>query len=436
MSRSTNHLSRRHILRSASATIALPFLQSLAGPRLLGGQNSLRSGAVGSPTTASGMPKRLVFLPIGFGVNAANWFPREAGKNYELPPLVAPFLDVKEDISFVQNLIPTRLPSPHSGTSNFLNCSPGKSKGKPADRGISCDQIAAEVIGKDTRFDYLTMGAPGRADGHGSLPSYNRDGKPVGAHRDMRSLYAALFGRGTNPQKIREQLKREESSLDAILDDAKKLNRQVSSEDRDRVDEYFTSIRNIEKRLSKAQEWVETPYPKAPFKFGDEARGPKLMELIFDMMAIAMQSDSTRILTYAMPTQLVLKGLNPHRMSHKAQGEYDPAKPTHHQGRDLALSMQVARFLKKLKDSKEADGSSILDNSLIAYGSCLRAGHAVGKGPLILAGHGGGGLNQGQNILTRNVPLANLWLSMLRHVGVSQDQFANSNGVIRELGFS
>ena len=256
------------------------------------------------------------------------------------------------------------------------------------------------------------------------------------AHTDPWLISIQQYsGTGGQAAKVRARLKREQSSLDALLSDAKKLNRQVSAEDRDRVDEYFTSIRNIEKRLSKAQEWVETPHPEAPFGVS-KLSGKENIKLVLDMMIIAMQSDSTRVLSYMIPTQPLLRGLNPHRMSHQASGAFDANNLKPHQKRDMEMAKLVAGFVRQLKEIKEVDGSSILDNSLIAYGSCLRKGHSVSKGPLILAGHGGGGLKQGQNLICESTPLADLWLSMIRHVGVDQDKFANSNGVIKELGFS
>jgi len=158
------------------------------------------------------------------------------------------------------------------------------------------------------------------------------------------------------------------------------------------------------------------------------------------MMIAAMKSDSTRVMTYMLPTGLILSmmesKLNSHRMSHGSKGEWDSANPTDHQQRDLMLSEMVSGFIKKLKDTKEADGSSLLDHSLLVYGTCLRQGHVISNGPLIMAGHGGGGLNQGQNIDMKNAPLANLWLSILRHIGGQQESFANSTGPITQLGFA
>ena len=278
-----------------------------------------------------------------------------------------------------------------------------------------------------------------RVDGHGTFASWAHDGKPVGTYEKMSAVYGALFGTGEKAAQAIARIERQKSSLDAILGNAKRLNGEISAADRHRVDEYFTSVRNIEKRLSKAKDWVKTPFPESPFpRPNDRISGREQIELMLDMMVAAIQTDSTRVLTYMMPTNLVLKTLNarpnPHQMSHRANVT-DPKAP--HQLRDEMLAELVSGFIRKLKNTKEADGGSLLDHSLVAYGSSIRQGHATGNVPLLLAGHGGGGLKQGQNVVYKPkvTPLANLWLSMLRHVGVQTNQFANSQRVLTELGF-
>ena len=151
---------RRCFLRSSSACIALPFLPSLSGSSLfaadsLSDNRSLSKAKVGSPKSSSGIPKRLIFLPMGYGVNAQNWFPssEQAGSNYDLPPLVEPFEEVKGDISFIQNLQCARISDPHSGSKNFLTCTSADLRAGGSSRsGVSCDQLAAEVLGRETRF--------------------------------------------------------------------------------------------------------------------------------------------------------------------------------------------------------------------------------------------------------------------------------------------
>jgi len=362
-----------------------------------------------------------------------NWFPKKSGRNFDLPPLVQPFEPVQQDISFVQGLDTQRSRNAHAATGHFLT---GILKEKGKNQG-SCDVIASELMGRNTRIDYLTIGKTGRADGHGTLPSFTRDGKQAGAYRDLNQVYKLLFGEGASTKQVVERLSREKSSLDAVLEDAKRLSRQISADDRDRIDEYFTSIRSIEKRLAKATDYADTARPAAPFQLKALQSKKGRLDLVFDMLLIAMQSDSTRVLTYVLSTQDVIN-YHPHRMSHKASGAFVAGKLTHHQTRDLAFSKAVSKFLLKLKNTKEGDGNSLLYHSLVAYGTTLRQGHRFGNGPMVLAGNGGGGIEQGQNIMTKGLSISNVWLSMLRHVGYDIDEFGTSRGgkVIPKMGFS
>ena len=249
-----------------------------------------------------------------------------------------------------------------------------------------------------------------------------------------------MFGTsGMSNEEIRARLLLKKSSLDALIGNAKRLNNQISAADRNRIDEYFTTIRSIENRLTKAEEWINEPYPDAPSPPPRTVGGRAELELTFDLMVTALQSDSSRVLTYMMPTQAILKHLksklNPHKMSHFGPGKPDTQEIQ--KQRDLIFSKLVTDFLKKLKAPKEHNGSSILDHSLVAYGSCLRKNHNLNYGPMILAGHGGGGLKQGQNLVykSNSTPLSNLWLSMIRHVGAKDEQFSDSSGVLSEIGF-
>lgn len=431
--RSFNQTSRRTFLRSSMATVMLPILESNMGSSLFASE---------TPS----IPKRLVFLPMGYGVDTLNWLPDtdQVGTDYDLPELLEPFASLKSDFSILQNLTNVYNGNPHAGTANFLtSVNPRSTPGVPFQNAVSCDQLAAEVLGQETRHSSMAIGSSVGVDGHGGqygYASWTRNGTPVGLYRDLSQLYVALFGsKGATSETVKAQLAQKKSSLDALTRNAKRLNYKISAADRDRVDEYFTTIRSIENRLSKAQEWADTPYPDAPYPEPEGVDGLEQIRLTLDLMYLAIQSDSTRVMTYMLPTNPVLKHLNsrlnPHKMSHFGVG-----KPAYEdqQKRDLVFSELVAGFLTKLKETKEMDGSSLLDHSLVVYGSCLRQNHNIKNGPLMLAGHGGGGLKQGQNVVYDEdvTPLANLWLSMIRHVGVEQEQFADSDRVLSEVGFS
>lgn len=410
-----SEMTRRTMLVSGSTALMLPILESDVIAK--------RS------TAAPNNPQRLVFLAMGYGVNQAQWFPKQSGSDYALSPSLASFEDLKSDISIVQGLSNRHKSTAHGGSTTFLNCCNLKNG-----TTVSCDQVAAEVLGKDTRHSSLVLaGKKWRVDGHGSYASFGQNGKPVGLYRTLDKMYASLFGGGDNGQDVRANLALQKSSLDAIMENAKRLNNHISAADRHRVDEYFTSIRNVEKRIGKAEEWVKRPRPQAPYPSPNGKKGKEEIEIMFDLMRIAMMSDTTRVMSYMLPPQNILKELrsklNPHRMSHKAKEEL-------HAQRDKMMADLVADFVRSLKETKEADGSSLLDHSLVAYGSVIRSGHQQGNGPLLVAGHGGGGLTQGQNLLyPKKTPLSNLWLSMLRHVGVKTNKFAESNGVLKEMGF-
>jgi len=389
------------------------------------------------------IPQRLGWILMGYGVNPGLWFPTGNGSNYKLPTSTASFEDLKSDVSFLQGMSAGPMHNPHCASASFLTGANTKAKSKDGvvfTNTVSCDQLAADSLGKDTRHASLAIGVDltkhkGR-DGHGdrfAYASWAQDGKPVGTYRKIIDIYTALFGHGDNPEQMQHRLARKKSSLDLLRNDAKRLNHKISSEDRSRVDEYFTSIRNIEKKLERSAEWADKQGPATDISAPDETLdGRAEIEVTFDLLHAAFQSDSTRVMTYMMPSAGLLREmgtkLGPHKMSHGVGG-------SPHRTRDKWLAEQVARFIRKLKETKEADGSSLLDHSLIAYGSSLRSTHNRKNIPLLLAGHGGGGLKQGQNINTGG-SVNNVWLSMLRQSGVQTDSFSGGNKVIKEMGFS
>lgn len=437
MSENSAPLSRRFMLKSAGATVALPILESLASfaPRAMGKSfqegfaNADIVGGVGSPSSTDGVPKRLVFIPMGYGVFADGWFPsaKKTTSQYDLPPLVKAFKPVQEDISFYQNITNRKPKDPHAGTSTWMTAETlDKTKG-------SCDQLAAELLGKSTRLDYITVGNIIRAGGHGTMPSFGKDGKPVRSIKSAMELYEEIFGtKEKSSGASLELLRRERSSLDAIFQDAKRMSSSISAEDKDRVDEYFTAIRNMEKRLTKAMSYASRAKPRASFS-RDKTNEPKskgqgayILDLVFDMFIIAMKSDTTRVLTYALPSEHVISK-HPHRISH-TQGQPFKANslssPTAQ--RDLAYSAAVSKFLIKMKESKEPDGKSLLYHSTVSYGSSLRLSHNASNPPLIIAGQGGGGIKQGRVVDASGHALGDIWLSILNNIGVEGNKFGNS----------
>jgi hypothetical protein len=224
------------------------------------------------------------------------------------------------------------------------------------------------------------------------------------------------------------------SVLDAVLTDSKQLQRNLTKTDNDKLNEYFQSIRDLETRIAKEEQWLGVPNPKAPLAEPEATlRGREEVKLMYDLMAAAFQADSTRVFSYRQPIETMVKSLGikvaAHDMSHYAPGERMEAS----QLRDRVQSELLAGLLDKLKAAKEPDGTSLLDHTCVVYGSNLRTVHTLDNCPTIVAG-GGAGVKLGENIvLPKNTPLCNLWLTLLRGVGVEAERHGDSTGVLKEL---
>lgn len=427
---------RRQLLRSSSASIALPFLESSGSDRL---------AAASTRTVAP--PKRMVFLGIGFGVTADRWYPdRETtGTDYELPQILKPLQKHKGDITFIQNLMHQYSADGHSGSTFWLT---GANRyaipGQSFHNTISVDQVAAETLGRDTRFTSIQLTAGGHdysgGDGHGpgSSLAWNRFGKPVAGLNTPVATFHRLFSNETTPLAERQQrLQEQRSVLDTVLADARSASRQLNASDNRKLDEYLQSIREIEVRLSKEEKWlsVDKKQPQNPVHEPDASlEGYEEIQIMYDLMVAAMQVDATRVFTYRMPAQSLIESLgatmSAHTMSHFSEGE----RRTVSQSRDTAHAKLLAEFIDKLKASQEPAGSSLFDHCSIAFGSNLSSVHSLTNCPTLIAG-GGAGFRHGRNLVMPHpkTPLCNLWLSMLRGSGIAADAFGDSTGLIDEL---
>ena len=421
---------RRRFLCSTSALIALPVLESL------GFKPFIAAAAPARP------PKRFIFLSFGFGVTQDSWFPalNQPGANYTLPAGLQPLARHKADFTIVQGLANKFAMDGHSGSTFWLTGANRYSEpGQSFHNSISADQVAADQLGIDTRFPSIQLngGQNVEADGHGPGLSLAWDvrGKPIGGQNTPIEAYHRLFAKdASSPEKQKALLAQKRSVLDTVMESAADLKRGLCKDDTAKLDEYFQGVREIEKRLGKDEQWIGVPRPKTELadpKAG--VTGKDEIQLMYDIMCAALQTDSTRVLTYRQPVASLLKSLDisvaAHDMSHYGRGPTMDAS----QKRDAAQSELLAGLLDRLKAAKETDGSRLFDNTTVVFGSNLRQAHTLENCPTLLAG-GGSGIKLGQNLVVpKGTPLCNAWLTLLKGSGIKVERHGDSTGVIKEL---
>ncbi len=424
-------LNRRHFLRSSTALIALPALESLG----------FRRFAAAAPLAP---PKRLVFLGFGWGITTESWFPdiKKPGADYEMPAGLAPLARHKADFSIVQGLCNKYSNEGHWGSTMWLTgANRFAEPGQNFHNSISADQVAAAKLGLNTRFASLQLngGENAEASGHGPGLSmaWDLSGKPIGGHKGPVEAFHRLFSKDTTPiEQQKAMLAQKRSVLDTVLGNARALQRGLGKTDTSKLDEYFQGIRDIETRLSKDEQWIGVPQPNAPLPEPQPGlAGREEIKVMYDIILAAIQTDSTRVLTYRQPVSTLLTSLGikvaPHDMSHyhSTMG----VKLDDSQRRDLTQSELLSGFLDKLKATKESDGTPLFDHVALAYGSNIRTEHNLDNCPTLLSG-GGAGIKLGHSIVApKDTPLCNAWLTLLHGIGVNAERHGDSTGVLKEL---
>ncbi len=425
------NLSRRHFLRSSTALVALPMLESIG----------FRSFAT-SPRLVP--PKRMIFLGFGWGVTNETWFPdvKRTGVDWDLSEGLRPLARHQKDLTVVQGCSNKFSNEAHWGSTFWLTganryAEPGQS----FHNSISADQVAAMHLGKETRFASIQLNSPDvNNSGHGPGLSLAWDlrGKPMAGLENPVAAFHRMFSDDSTPLAERQaMLAQRRSVLDAVMEDAKRVQRGLTKTDTDKLDEYFQSIRDIEVRLGKDEQWLSVPKSKAPVSEPKAGlAGKEEIKVMYDLIVAALQTDTTRVLTYRQPVGTLLQSLDvkvaPHDMSHYSPGDRMLAS----QKRDTVQSELLAGLIDKLKATKESDGSSLFEHAALAYGSNIRTIHYLDNCPTLLTG-GGAKLRLGQHlVLPKDTPLANVWLTMLHGVGVNPKQYerhGDSTGVVKEL---
>lgn len=422
-------ISRRTLIRAAGVSLALPVLESL------------RAGAEESSPNAGEPIRRMVCICAPLGLHPDNFIPQETGKDYALSPYLEILKDFRDDMTVISGLAHAGMGSvfAHQASASFLTGVPGA--GRPGFcNAISLDQFAAEQIGSQTRFPSLALSG----EGSGGL-SWTRTGALIPAQNSPSKVFAQLFLEG-RAEDVRNQMRRLEDGL-SILDDvrgeAKTLRSNLGNADRQKLDEYLTSVRELEQQMVIDKSWASKPKPKIsaqqPTDIPNAADLIGRTRLLFDLTHLALQTDSTRLITimlagssFAPPIPGVTLGH--HDLSHHGK---DPRKLEQLKIVEVETMKTVKGLLAKLKESKEED-STLLDRTTVFLGSNLgdSSSHSTQNLPVLLAG---GGFQHGQHLPfdpKNPPPLCNLYVSMLQRLGIETDRFSTSTGTLTGLEFS
>jgi hypothetical protein len=444
----TSRVSRRAALKGLGVSLALPWLESL-------------SSATALAAETAGYPRRMAFIFVPNGVHVPDWTPQTLGLGYRAPYILEPLAKVQGDLLVISGLTHDKGrangdgPGDHARSASvFLTgAQPRKTNGANIRSGISVDQMAAQRIGKRTKFASLELGCErGRSAGncdsgyscaYSSNVSWSSATTPVGKETNPRLVFQRLFADGNRRNADRQAARREalrKSVLDYVADDAERLQRRLAAGDVKKLDEYLTGVREIERRIELADR--ESVY-SGEFEYRGPSGVPRdygeHIRLMCDMMVLAFQTDSTRIATFMMANA----GSN---RNYRDIGVSDGHHDLSHHGGDRKKHEkirqinrfhveQVAYLLEKMKAVKEGAGS-LLDNCMVVYGSGLSDGnrHNNENLPILLAGRGGGTIDPGRHIrFEAETPLCNLFLSLLDRMGAATDFIGDSTGPLRGL---
>ena len=409
------NVNRRTFLRASGAMMALPFLEAF-------GKESI-------------VPRRILAICTNLGVLERHFFPEQTGRDYTLTPYLEAIKDHRDQFTVFSGTSHPDVTGGHSAEVSYLSGAP--QPGTASFRNsISLDQFAAERIGHLTRVSALPLVVS--KSGNQSL-SFTSSGVMLPAERSPAQVFKALFVAG-DAQDVERQvanLRIGRSILDAVSERAAALQKQLGSADRDRLDQYFTSVREVEKRLLISEEWEHKPKPRLdvpPPKDGESLL--EKLGAMYDLAHLAFATDSTRLVTHMIQLQFFSENIpgvssETHNLSHHA-GRED--KLNELRNLELAEFRELNRLLGKLHASKE-DGGTLLDRTQVLYGSNLSNGnnHDNRNLPILLAG---GGWKHGQHLAfdkKNNYPLPNLFVSMLQHQGIEAEKFASSTGTMKGL---
>ena len=416
------HQARRSFLRGVGVTLALPLLNADAD----------------QSDASRETPRRMICVCAPLGLHPDNFFPTEVGGDYQLSPYLEILSEYRNDFTVISGLSHAGMGSSfaHQASASFLTGAPNA--GRPGFRNtISLDQFCADHIGSRTRFPSLSLSG----EGAGGL-SWTRTGALIAADNSPSRVFARLFINGDDLD-VQEKLKRIEdgrSILDDVRQQARSIRGQLGREDREKLDEYLTSLRELEQRMVNDISWARKPKPKVdvepPTDIPNASDLIGRTRLLFELSHLALQTDSTRLITimlagssFAPPIEGVTLGH--HDLSHHGK---DPGKLAQLKIVETETMKTVRDLLQSLRQSQEGD-QTLLDRTTVFLGSNLGDGssHSTKNLPVLLAG---GGFKHGQHLAfdpDNPPPLCNLYVNMIQRMGIEADSFGSSTGTLKGL---
>jgi len=405
-------MNRRTFLRAAGVSISLPWLEAMQP----------RSFAAGS----SEVPRRMVAIETNMGILPQFFFPEKPGKDFTLSPYLKRLEAHRKNMTVFSGVSLPGVTGAHAAEKCFLTGTPHPERGGFRN-GVSLDQFAAETVGNKTRYPSLVLAV----SSEGQTLSYTRSGAPISAEKSPKKLFNTLFVQG-KPSEVAanvEAIKQGRSMLDFVGEQSKRLNRSLSKADQQRMDQYLSSVRELEQRLHSSEEWEYKAKPKVdakpPEDIDDSREFARRTRLMFDVIKLALETDSSRIISLFIDTVAI------HNITHHGNR---PEVLDELRAKEESQFDALNDFLTSLSGTKE-QGQSLLDRTMVLYGTCMGSAnsHSNVNLPVLLAG---GGFKHGQHLAfdtQHNYPLTNLYLSMLHRLGIEAKDFSSSKGTMTGL---
>ncbi|MFP6587668.1 MAG: DUF1552 domain-containing protein [Pirellulaceae bacterium] len=438
------HLDRRTFLLGSGISMSLPYME-----------------AMGNQTAAAELPARMcaMYFPFGVGMpkegsdlHKWRWFPNGEGKNFTFNESLKPLESVRESVTIIGGMSHPngRRMGGHDTGDTFLTGALFDKK--LLHNTVSVDQVAAAAVGSQTRYSSITMSTDGGVGEptRSSTLSYDIKGRPIPAMNQPLMIFNRLFGLADEDLKRQQRRLRSASSmLDLVMEDSNSLRRRLGRHDQEKLDEYLSSVRQIEQRVRRTQRWLDIPLPlltdeeRSLLKLESDSEAPKeYMRTMYDLMWLAFKSDSTRVATYqiaSMADASSVAGPFPFREGFKANlhtlahGWNKPEGAVALGKWDKFMTEQLAYFLQRLKSTQEGDGT-LLDRTMVLHGCSNSITHNNNNYPLIFAGGNKLGLEHNHYVkVGSDVPMSNLFVTMLDKMGVEAPVFADSTGELTPI---